>query len=118
MLSSVPSDKWVGTIETLSSTSDGHGILTLRLAPHLTVATWNNGLSDIADRTLLDPASTLYRTLTHMRQGEPVFFAGSFHDGDADCLRENSMTQERSMTDPEFLFTFTDVRPFFKGALE
>jgi len=44
-----------------------------------------------------------------LSRDQHILFSGSFFPSDADCVQETSLTQEGSMTDPEFLFHFTDV---------
>jgi hypothetical protein len=100
---------WVGRIETLSSNSDGKGVLEISLAPDIRVKTWNNDLSDAASHTLIDPSSSLFGTVSQMRKGDRVVFSGAFFPSDVDCVSETSMSLEGSMTDPEFLFRFLSV---------
>lgn len=98
---------WIGWVETLSSNNDGRGVLAVRIARDVTVKTWNNALSDMDDRTLLDPASAVFQAASAMRRGTAVRFSGSFLRSDTDCFREGSVTQDGSMRDPEFIFRFT-----------
>lgn len=100
---------WVGRIETLSSNSDGKGVLEISLAPDIRVKTWNNDFSDSASHTLIDPSSSLFGTVSQMRKGDQVVFSGAFFPSDVDCVTETSMSLEGSMTDPEFLFRFLSV---------
>jgi hypothetical protein len=100
---------WVGRIETLSSNSDGKGVLEISLAPDIRVKTWNNDFSDSASHTLLDPSSSLFGTVSQMSKGDQVVFSGAFFPSDVDCVTETSMGLQGSMTDPEFLFRFLSV---------
>ncbi|HME35040.1 MAG TPA: hypothetical protein VKF84_07365 [Candidatus Sulfotelmatobacter sp.] len=100
---------WVGRIDTLSSNSDGKGVLEISLAPDIRVKTWNNDFSDHASHTLIDPSSSLFGTVSRMRRGDQVVFSGAFFPSDVDCVTETSMSLEGSMTDPEFLFRFLSV---------
>ncbi|BCZ75978.1 hypothetical protein [Novacetimonas maltaceti] len=55
-------NQWIGTVETLSSTSDGKGVLGVRIGPHVTISTHNNNMSDSLEggsSTLIDPSSSL-----------------------------------------------------------
>jgi hypothetical protein len=101
---------WTGTIADLSSNSDGKGVLAITIAPDVTFKTWSTSLSDIGDHTLIDPESAMYRQLVSMKKGDRVIFSGSFLPSDSDCIREASITQRGSMTDPEFIVRFTQVR--------
>jgi hypothetical protein len=102
---------WTGTIARLSSNGDGKGVLSIQLTPDVTVKTWNNSLSDISDQTLIEPDSVMYRQLVAMKNGDKVTFTGNFFPSDSDCVKEASITQRGSMSDPEFIVRFTDVRP-------
>jgi hypothetical protein len=100
---------WVGRIHKLGSNGDGKGVLEISLADDVRAETWNNDLSDISDNTLIDPTSSLFHTLSQMKEGDEVVFSGSFLPSDLDCVREPSVTLEGSMTDPEFVFRFARV---------
>lgn len=43
--------------------------------------------------------------------GQSVTFSGRFIKGDKTCLQETSLTDNGSLTGPEFEFIFTNVRP-------
>jgi hypothetical protein len=102
---------WEGTIYNLSSNNDGRGVLAITIGPRVYVKTWNNAVSDYSDGTMLSPSSLIYNTAVKMRSGQKVRFSGSFFSGDKDCVREASLTQSGSMTDPEFIMRFTDLAP-------
>lgn len=108
-LPQVSVSNWVGRIEKLSSNSDGKGVLEISVAHDIRVETWNNDVSDLSDKTLIDPSSPLFAVVSQMKQGDQVLFSGSFIPSDIDCVKEASMSLEGSMTDPEFLFRFTTV---------
>jgi hypothetical protein len=44
-----------------------------------------------------------------MEKGDPVKFSGTFVRDEADCIKEGSLTQNGSMTEPEFIFRFSRV---------
>ena len=104
---------WIGTVETLSSTSEGKGVLTIRLGSHVTVGTSNNSLSDslTSMHTLIEPDSEVFAVASSLRIGQPVRFSGPFATSNTDCLEEGSLTQQGSMTDPEFRILFAEVKP-------
>lgn len=97
---------WVGTIVDLSSNGDGKGVLAVRIGDGVTVKTWNNAVSDIGDKTLIEPNTDLFAKLATMTAGQKVKFSGQFIGSDVDCVREGSMTLAGSMTEPEFVFRF------------
>ncbi len=100
---------WVGHIEKLLSNSDGRGVLKISIAKDIRVETFNNDFSDDTRHTLIDPTSSLFAALSHMKEGDPVVFSGSFFPSQVDCTEEHSVTLEGSMTDPEFVFRFSAV---------
>ncbi|WP_407114239.1 hypothetical protein [Bradyrhizobium sp. LMG 9283] len=100
---------WIGKIAQLSSNGDGKGVISIELAPDVHVATWNNALSDIGSRTLIEPTSSLFKSLAGMKRGDMVKFSGNFTSSDVDCVREQSVTLDGSMTDPVFTMRFSSV---------
>ena len=104
---------WTGTVETLSSSNDGHGVLVLRLGPHVTAGTTNNGASDALGslRTLLDPGSPVFAAAAGLHEGQKVRFSGTFAASDSDCFDPQSLTQSGAMEDPEFLLQFSSIAP-------
>jgi len=105
----VPVNDWIGNIKTLSSNSDGKGILGITIGDQISVKTWNNALSDIGDRTLIDPNSALFNVVSEMKVGMKVRFSGYLKRDKTDCVDESSMTQDGSMMDPEFTMRFRQV---------
>ena len=101
--------RWIGSIAKLSSNGEGKGVLSVKLADNLHVKTWNNSLSDIGDNTLLSPDSMVHRVASGLRVGGKVMFSGGFISTPTDCYRETSLTQHGSMTDPEFVFRFSEL---------
>ncbi len=102
---------WRGTVETLSTNGDGKGILGVRLAPHVTVSTTNNDLSDAIEHTLIAPGSALFKAAIGLHEGEAVVFSGQFLRSATDCIEEDSVTLEGSIDDPDYSFRFSGIRP-------
>jgi hypothetical protein len=101
---------WVGRIETLTSNGDGKGVVSLSMTQYIHVATWNNSLSDISDNTLIDPTSSMFKELAALKVGDLVKFSGQFSSSNTDCVGEQSVTLQGSMTNPEFTMRFTSIR--------
>ena len=103
---------WVGTISDMQTNSDGKAILAVQLeGANITLKTWNNGLSDAFDNTLIPQGSKLYSTVAELSKGVHVIINGSFLDSDkSDYVKESSMTENGSMTDPEFIFRFSSIK--------
>jgi hypothetical protein len=102
---------WLGTVDTLSSNSDGLGVLSIKISNGIWVKTWNNSISDSTDSTLINPGSELFRQAAALKTGQVVTFSGHLFHGDSDCIRESSITMAGSMNEPEFIFRFAHVEP-------
>jgi len=88
-------------------------VLSVELDGDIWVSTWSIALADIGSDTMIDPASALFASLSALSEGDTVVFSGSFlKDGqDLDCFDEKSAMMDFSMSQPEFVFRFSDVRP-------
>ncbi|MCA3470613.1 MAG: hypothetical protein IOD00_15895 [Rhodobacter sp.] len=104
---------WVGKVYRLSTNSEGRGVLSVELDGDIWVSTWSIALADIGSDTMIDPASELFASLSALSEGDTVVFSGSFlKDGQGlDCFDEMSAMMDFSMSQPEFVFRFSDVRP-------
>jgi hypothetical protein len=104
---------WVGRVYKLSTNSDGLGVLSVELDGDIWVSTWSIALADIGSDTLINPSSSLFGKLSALREGDPVIFSGTFFKDESgtDCFEEMSMMMDSSMSQPEFVFAFSDVRP-------
>ena len=100
---------WVGTINQLSTNSEGKAILSVRISPYTEIKTWNNALSGIMANTLIEKGTSLYKVLTTLSTGQKVKFSGSFFPSADDFIEETSMTIQGSMQNPEFLFKFESI---------
>lgn len=101
---------WIGTVHTLSTNSDGLGVVSIEIAPNMHLKTWNNAVSDYSNKTLIAPESPLYQALMQMKKGDRVRASGQLFRGDSDCFREGSISMDGSMREPEFIARFSDVR--------
>jgi hypothetical protein len=102
---------WTGYIATLSSNSDGLGVLSIQIGEDIHASTWNNAFSDAGNDTLISADSEVFQQAAALAEGDPVKFSGRFLSSDTDCLQEQSISQSGSMTDPEFTFRFSAVEP-------
>lgn len=110
-LSSKAVSDWVGQVYKLSSNGDGKGVLSIKIAKDVTVATWNNAVSDIGDKTLIEPDSALFGRASSLSQGQWVKFSGTFRPSSVDCVLEGSITLSGSLTEPDFIFRFSEITP-------
>lgn len=102
---------WVGKVATLSSNSDGKGVISVEIAPKIHVQTWNNALSDVLHETLIAGDSPVLAQAATLSKGMKVRFSGRFFASDVDCIHEQSMTLSGSMTSPDFVFRFSKIEP-------
>ena len=58
---------------------------------------------------MLIPTANVFQEAMKLQEGETVSFSGHFVMSDTDCFKEASMTLEGSMTEPEFIFHFTQI---------
>jgi hypothetical protein len=101
---------WYGKVTKMTSNGDGKGVLSISVAPDVQVSTWNNALSDIGDNTLIDPSSSMFKTISTLKVGDWVKFSGRFSSSKVDCVKEQSVTIRGSMTDPAFVMRFSSVK--------
>ena len=100
---------WVGRVTKLSTNGDGKGVLAIQIDSEISIKTWNNAVSDVADSTLIDPGSPLFAKASALAEGQLVFFSGSFRTNSTDCVKESSLTMRGSLMEPEFIFRFSDI---------
>lgn len=102
---------WVGTIYKLTTNGEGKGVIEVTIGPDIYVKTWNNSVSDISDRTLIDPDSNLFKSAVTLKEGQHVSFSGLFFKSSSDCVKESSLTMRGSITEPEFIIRFSSIKP-------
>jgi hypothetical protein len=104
-------NSWIGRVDTLSTNGDGKGVIVLEFGNKMSVKTWNNSLSDVSDKTLIDPSSSLFIVATQLKKAQLVRFSGQFFRSQADCIEESSMSLLGSINEPEFIFRFQSITP-------
>ncbi|TXH34037.1 MAG: hypothetical protein E6Q98_19890 [Rhodospirillaceae bacterium] len=102
---------WTGEITKLDSNSDGRGILQIKIAEGIYLQTANNDFSDIPYKTLIDPTSKLFESASALSVGQKVVFSGRFLAAPEknNCLAELSLTLNGKLSEPEFVFRFSDI---------
>ena len=114
-LLSMPSiANWVGDVYSISSNSDGKGVLEVTIGPDVYVKTWNNAISDALHSTMIDPGTSLFDRASQLKEGQKIKFSGSFVRDTGDsigCFYESSLTLDGKLSEPEFIFRFSDVSP-------
>lgn len=103
--------EWTGIVHDLSTNGDGYGVLSVKIAPHIVVRTWNNSFSDIGADTLIKPGTDVHSAAVKLKVGDEVSFSGDFIFSDLDCASEMSPTLAGSMTEPEYVMRFGSIKP-------
>lgn len=101
---------WVGRLVAMKTTSDGKAHVSIRVAQKIHLKTWNNDLSDIGDKTLIEQTSPLFASIAELKENDIVRIDGELLPSKQDFVKETSLTEEGSMTDPEFLVRFSSIR--------
>lgn len=102
---------WMGVLETMGTNGDGKAYVTIRLSPKvLSVSTYNNSFSDVDDHSLIPQSSKIYSKLAAMRVGNVVKFSGRLK-------RTTNITEAGKMTEPDFLFIFSDIEKIGESAI-
>ena len=102
---------WIGKLESMSTTSDGHAVVSVSIADDLHLKTWNNAVSDVGDKTLIHQDNPMYSVISELKEGTTVRFSGEFLPSKQDFVKEGSISEEGSMTDPEFIVRFSSIEP-------
>jgi len=104
---------WVGTIVTMETTSEGKAHLAIKLQScPIKIQNWNNELSDLGSNTLIAKGSDLFNAVADLAEGKVVKVSGTFRKGAKDHIEEQSLTEDGSMTEPEFTVKFSKVSKY------
>jgi hypothetical protein len=110
LLTTLQFDGWIGELTDMGTTSDGSAYVNVQLeGTSIKIVTWNNGVSDVTDKTLIPVNSPLFNAISDLKVGVRVKVSGQFVSGDQDYIGEQSLTENGSMTEPEFTVHFTQV---------
>lgn len=104
-------DNWVGKLAEVGATDDGKAYISIEISSSIVVQTWNNGLSDIFDKTLILPDSAVYAAALKMKKGDKVTFSGNFQTSQQSCFTKENLTEAFYGVDPNFIFHFTQLSP-------
>ncbi|MBB4954405.1 hypothetical protein H4S14_004170 [Agrobacterium vitis] len=104
-------ENWTGTLENLTTNSDGLGVVKVKIGEDAYVMTMNNAFSDMMAKTMIDPDTALFKQLAALKENDRIKFSGRFiaSSTNTDCHWESSVTLEGSMASPEFVFRFSSV---------
>jgi len=110
VIPSLQFDGWIGELTDMGTVSDGSAYIAVKLAGSpLSIQTWNNGMSDLNDKTLIPVNTPLFNAISDFKKGAQVKISGQFVTSDQDFIGEQSVTENGSMTEPEFTAHFTKV---------
>ena len=102
-------DNWTGKVIRVDSNSNGKGVLYVEIYNDITLQTWNNAMSDIVDKTLIQPGTKVFTQASKLKSGNKVKFSGSFVVHNETCISEQSMRLRGKVEEPEFTFRFSSI---------
>ncbi|MCX6158857.1 MAG: hypothetical protein NTY74_12840 [Ignavibacteriae bacterium] len=107
-------NNWVGVLKDYGTTGDGQAWVFISIpGTSIQIETNNNRFSDMSDNTLIANGSKVYNQLINLEKGTEVYFSGKFlTDTDAEYLnylKEMSITENGSMSEPEFIMKFSSI---------
>lgn len=106
---------YTGTIQRFGTAPNGSAYVSIALdgTDAVTARTWSTELADVTDQTLVAPGTAVFDTLMSLRVGQRVAFTGRFvpEPEGPDGLREASVSDVGSMSEPEFLVRLDRVAP-------
>lgn len=103
---------WIGTIKDMGTTGKGNAYVSIKLPDSniiLTTEETELGQSLSSAKTLITHGEKVYNDLAELSKGDKVRFTGFFVKSERDHIYENSLTEEGSMMEPEFLFKFSSI---------
>jgi hypothetical protein len=100
---------WVGRVEHMYPSANGdHASLAIRIAIHVVVRT---ALFPDTTDTVVRSGTPLFATVSELREGEVVRFAGDLVGHTGACPGDPPTDPNEALRDPEFLFRFASVTP-------
>lgn len=104
---------WVFILDEMQTTGSGDAILKVKMGKKpVYLETWNNTLSDIMDNTLIKQNSNLYKAISELKVGDTLSLSGNFIEDQNTFIKEGSLSEEGSISEPEYLFVFKDVKKY------
>lgn len=96
---------WTGTVKKLKTTGEGKAILEIQLEGSKAIVS----NYDFGQSHLMEQSSPLYARAATTVVGDKVTFSATFPADPRDFIKETSLSESGSMTEPEFLVTFTNL---------
>ena len=105
---------FTGQITTISTDQGGDYLnITIKSKLHgLTVSykTWNNSFSDEGFNSLIKKGSDVYNKVADLTEGDYVYFSAKLYKDRERGVEECSMSEIGSLSSPEFIVKFSDIR--------
>ena len=112
-------ENWIGTVYQMDTISDGSKAwLRVQIENHIMLTTLKSELTDAGINSLISWRTDLHRELLSLKTGDWIVFSGRFFPSKEDGIMEISFTMHGSMTDPEFLFKFSDIKKINKNDIK
>jgi len=107
---------WVGRVNKMTTERDGEAYVAIRLPnSNVLLETMNNSFGDALtfSRTMIARGDPIYPSLMRLHIGDEVRFSGLFlrSEKTEDYVEEESVTEEGSMTEPDFIVHFISIIP-------
>jgi len=100
---------WEGAIREIDVVGESGIALTISLKCKVRIKTWNNTISDMGDRTIIDLDSSIGDFLANAYIGDKVKVSGTFIPGTDSHIYESSITERGRMTEPEYIVHFKKI---------
>lgn len=104
---------WQGIVSSLTTDQGGNYaflVVKSELNSRVKYMTVSSALFDDETETAIKKGTALYRTLSDIAVGDRVVFIARFLPHSQRLIREMSLTEQGSLSEPEFLVRFQDVR--------
>ena len=107
-------EDFAGQITTISTDQGGDYLnITIKSKLHgLTVSykTWNNSFSDEGFNSLIKKGSDVYNKVADLTEGDYVYFSAKLYKDRERGIEECSMSEIGSLSSPEFIVKFSNIR--------
>ena len=107
---------WIGTVQAVKAKAGEDAVIHVTLEGSVIVSLKNVDTSwgdrfKTGDTLRIQPGSDLHKKAAELSKGDKLLFSGEFiiRNDWNDYILENSYTEKGSMTDPEFVFRFTEI---------
>mgnify|MGYP007063418202 CR=1 FL=1 len=105
---------FTGQITTISTDQGGDYLhITVKSKLHgitISYKTFNNSFSDDQFNSLIKKGSDVYNKVAELEEGDYVYFSANMYKNKDRGIKEISMTERGSLSSPEFIVKFSDIR--------